>query len=334
MRKSKLFTLSIVAASLLTIIGCTKSEPTSSESAKARNIRLAYIMAPGGPSDEGAKKFKEIVEQKTNGKLTVSLYPSAQLGAERDVLEGLKIGSIDMTLTGDGAIGIYAPQYNALQVPFAIRNIDHLHKIFDGQIGKDLSSDLQKAVSATVLDYWDRGPRQLTAKKQISKPEDLKGVKMRVPEVPLYVEAWKAIGSSPTPIVLSELYTALQQGVVEAQENPLEVIATSHFNEVQSYIMKTDHIFGPYILWISDKILKDLPADQQKIIKDAAKEAGTFEKKLTADLEVKWEKELKDKGMKIVDVDKKLFEEKAKTLVEKFNKDWKPGLYEQIINTK
>jgi TRAP-type C4-dicarboxylate transport system substrate-binding protein len=130
------------------------------------------------------------------------------------------------------------------------------------------------------------------------------------------------------------LYSALQQGVVVSQENPLELIYTSHYNEVQSYIMKTNHVYLPYIFFISDRMFQGLTPDQQKIVQEAAIEAGKLEKKLTADSEKDFEDKLKAGGMKITDVDRKVFEDKVKPLVSKFEKDWKKGLYDQIISTK
>jgi TRAP-type transport system periplasmic protein len=342
---SMLATLAVVTSLALT--GCGSQASTSSKNSNssdnksstapapnAKTLRLAYIMAPGGPADDGAKKFKEIVEQKSNGSLKVSLNPSAQLGGEKDVMEALKLGSIELALTGDGPIGMFVPQYSALQMPYIFRDMDHLHKVLDGPIGKDLAADLLKTQASRVLDYWDRGPRMLTAKKEIKTPDDLKGVKIRVPEVPMSTEAWKAIGGSPTPIPLAELYNSLQQGLVVAQENPLELIYTSHYDEVQTYVMRTNHVYLPYIFSISEKVFQGLSPDQQKIVQEAALEAGKLEKKLTADSEKDFEQKLQAKGMKFVEVDRKLFEDKVKPVISKFEKDWKKGLYDQIVNTK
>jgi tripartite ATP-independent transporter DctP family solute receptor len=319
--------------------GSTANKDQASNDAKpdatgAKTLRLAYIMAPGGPADEGAKKFKEIVEEKTKGTLKVSLAPNSQLGAERDVMEGLKMGTVEMSLTGDAPIGMFAPKYAALQMAYVFRDMDHVHKVYDGPIGKDLEKELLKVEGARVLDYWDRGPRMLTAKKEIKTPDDLKGIKVRVPEVQMQTEAWKAIGANPTPIALGELYNALQQGMVDAEENTLELIDTGHYDEVQKYVMRTDHLYSPYFLFISDKVLSSLTPEQQKIVQDTAKEAGNVEKKLTADSEKTFEENLKKRGMKFVDVDRNLFVDKVKQVIPKLQSNWKEGLYDQIVNTK
>lgn len=310
------------------------SDASSGGSNESKTLRLAYIMAEGGPAHEGAKKFKEIVEEKTGGALKVVLAPNAQLGGERDVMEGLKLGSVEMALTGDGPIGMFAPQYAALQLPFAVRDVDHLDKVYNGEVGQGLADQILKGTGARVLDWWHRGPRRLTANLKVESPEDIQGVKMRVPEVPLFTTYWTEVGASPTPIPFAELYSSLEQGIVDAQENPLELIYTSHFDEVQDYIMNTNHFYGPYILSISDRIWGDLTPEQQDIVQSAAKEAGKLEKKLTADGEKEFEKLLKDAGVEFVDVDRKAFQEIANKVAEQMKDDWKEGLYEQIVNTK
>jgi len=328
----------ILVAMTVSLVGCgsSKTAATGDKSVKKTVIKMGYIFNTGGPADENAKFFKKLVEERSKGQLEIQLFPSSQLGNEGDMIDGITIGSVDMALTGDGPINMFVPEYAALNMPYAFRDLEHLQKVLNGPIGKEISDKIVEKKGARVLDWWTRGPRYLTANKEIKSPDDLKGIKMRVPELTVYTEAWKAMGAIPTPITFAELYSSLQQHVVDAQENPLELIYTSSFFETQKYLMKTKHVYGPYMLFISDKIMKSLPEDLQKIVTDSAKEAGQQEMKDTLKAEDKFLADLKAKGMTIVDVDANLFSDKIKDVPARLEKElkWKPGLYQAILDTK
>src|SRR5665648_381832 len=328
----------ILVAMTVSLVGCgsSKTAATGDKSVKKTVIKMGSIFNTGGPADENAKFFKKLVEERSKGQLEIQLFPSSQLGNEGDMIDGITIGSVDMALTGDGPINMFVPEYAALNMPYAFRDLEHLQKVLNGPIGKEISDKIVEKKGARVLDWWTRGPRYLTANKEIKSPDDLKGIKMRVPELTVYTEAWKAMGAIPTPITFAELYSSLQQHVVDAQENPLELIYTSSFFETQKYLMKTKHVYGPYMLFISDKIMKSLPEDLQKIVTDSAKEAGQQEMKDTLKAEDKFLADLKAKGMTIVDVDANLFSDKIKDVPARLEKElkWKPGLYQAILDTK
>lgn len=296
-------------------------------------LRLGYIMAEGDPGDLGAKRFEEIVEEETDGAIDVVPQANGILGEEQELWEGHDIGSVEMSLTGVGPISFFTPEYAGVQMYYAIRDTDHLDEVFNGEIGDEIESALLEAKGGRILDWWHRGARHVTSNKPIRTPEDLSGFKIRTPEGETYLRAWEAFGASPTPMALGELFTALEQGVVDGQENPLELIATQSFDEVQSHANLTGHQVAPYLLSISEQTWQSLCADQQEIIQDAALEAGEYEKGLVADSEEKWKQELADRGMTIVeDVDVEAFREIAAETAKTLEADglWQEGLYERI----
>jgi tripartite ATP-independent transporter DctP family solute receptor len=299
-------------------------------------IRLGHINAPGTTADRGANKFKELVEAKSKGRVKVQLFPNSQLGGENDMVDHIQMGSLEMEITGDGPINVFMPQYGALTMPYLFRDANHMLKVFRGPIGKKFSNDLAKAKGSIVIDYWLRGPRILVANKAIKTPNDLRGVKIRLPEMKVYIEVWNTLGANATTMAWSELYMALQQKVVDAAESPYDLIYGSSLYEVLKYVMRTQHVYGPYLVLIGEKFYKGLPNDVKKIVKNSIKEAGVFANKATLTSQDDLEKALKGKGMIIVNVDKKAFRDKLKGLPEKLEKqlNWKPGLYKRAAKVK
>ncbi|RMG80477.1 MAG: TRAP transporter substrate-binding protein, partial [Bacteroidetes bacterium] len=199
---------------------------------EARVFRLAYVMSPGGLVHQGALRFADLVAQKTDGAVTVKLYPGGQLGNERVLAEGLSLGISDGILTGAALIGWYAPEFGFVEAPFVFRDYDHLETAMSGTLGTKIKDKLRAHRHILPLANWYRGPRYLTTTdRPVKSPEDLAGLKLRVPELPVYIKSWKLFGANATPIPYPDMFMALKLGVVEGQENPLEVIYTSHLYE-------------------------------------------------------------------------------------------------------
>lgn len=316
----------------LILIQCSRCSGPRDENPGGREWKLAYVMSPGGAVHEAAEYFGQLVAEKTGGSSTLTLYPNAQLGRERELVEGLKIGSVDLVLTGPALIGWYAPEYGAIEAPFAFRSYEHLDAVLKGSVGKEIESVLEQRQSIKVLGYWHRGPRYLTTtNKVIRKPEDLRGLKLRVPELPTYIEAWRILGANPTPVPYSEMFIALKLGLVEGQENPLEVVYTSSLFEVQKYVMETEHLLSFYLLVMASRVFDNLPPEVQRAVQDAASEAGRFE----SDRMMQYEKEYRDRlwqeGMEFVKVDRDAFRSLVTAkLPSRFRQEWVPGLWESL----
>ncbi len=322
----------ILITAITVLTGCDTKTP---ENAGTRELKLGYVMKPIGAVHEGAKKFAELVETKTGGVLRIKIYDSGKLGKDRELAEGLTFGSVDLVLSGLASVASYIPEYEVLEAPFVFRDYEHLDHVVNGPIGKQAEVALVKAKGIRILDWWPRGPRYLTANKKITQPADLKGMKLRVPELPTYIEAWRILGANTTPITYTEIWTALKQGIVEGQENPLEVIYTDSFHEVQKYCMETQHLLGTYMLMASEALLKTIPPDQRKAIEEAAEEAGTYQTKLMHEFEADYVKKLKEEGMEFVPVDKQAFREPVlKELPKRFEGRWGKGLFARIQETK
>ena len=294
-------------------------------------LKLAYVMAPGGTVHEGALEFARLVEKNTGGKVKVKIYANGQLGNDRELNESLILGSVDMIITGTSVIGWYAPGYGAIEAPFIFRSYEHMNNVLNGSIGKEIESILQKK-GIHFLSYWLRGPRYLTTTNlKIKTPEDLRGLKLRVPELPTYIRSWSVFGANPTPLPYSDMFMALKQGVVDGQENPLEVIYTSHIYEAQKYIMETEHLLGVYIVEIGDQFYTKFSKENQDIIRDAVMKAEVFQNNLMKEYEMKYRSEIEASGTEFISVDRKAFESLALKVIPPYFKDiWVPDLFARI----
>ncbi len=294
-------------------------------------LKLAYVMAPGGTVHEGALEFARLVEKNTEGEVKVKIYANGQLGNDRELNESLILGSVDMVITGPSVIGWYAPGYGAIEAPFIFRSYEHLKNVLNSTIGKEIETILLKK-GIHFVSYWLRGPRYLTTTNlKIKSPDDLQGLKLRVPELPTYIRSWKVFGANPTPLPYSDMFMALKQGVVDGQENPLEVIYTSHIYEAQKYIMETEHLLGVYIVETGDQFYTKFSKKNQEIILDAVMKAEVFQNNLMKEYEMKYRNEIEASGVEFISVDRKAFEELAMKVIPPYFKDiWLPDLFERI----
>jgi len=317
-----LFLVFFLAITFLLVISAQAQKP----------IELAFALhtAPGGPDHAAVQKFKEMVESKSKNRLKVNIFPGAQLGGERDNLEQLKQGEVALTQSGDLTISLYAPEYGALIVPFVFPNVETVFKAWDGWMGKEIRKAAMAKGKVHIVGIQRRGSRMLTAKKEIRTPDDLKGVKLRVPEIPDWVTVWKEMGALPTVVAWPEVFGALQTGVVDAQENPLYLIYTTKLYEVQSHVMLTAHVHACFHWLMSDKVLSSLPKDLQEIVLNSAKEAAAYGDRITKEQEEDFKKKLAEKGMKVVAVDIKPFMAKAQPAIDKIRQKWAKGVFEEV----
>lgn len=302
--------------------------------ASATTLKLGHISS-SDPKDNwqaGSLRFAELVDQKTKGAVKVQVFPSSQIGNDRDMTEGMRIGSVDLGLIA-GVLSNFEPRMGLLEIPYIFRDTDHMRKVLNGPVGDELSKSLLKS-GIRVLGWWERGPRMLTANKPVKGLADVKGMKIRVPEIPVSVESWRAFGANPTPMAFGEVYSGLQQKVIDAQENPLAIIANAKLNEVQKYLMRTNHIYGYVALAMSEKNFQKLSPALQKAVLEAGKEATTFQNKIVWENEDLLAKDLAAKGMQFVDVNKQEFVNAAKQVQANYGAKLGKDLYDKIVNTK
>ncbi|MDI5984582.1 TRAP transporter substrate-binding protein [Halomonas sp. M4R5S39] len=263
---------------------------------------------------QAAVKFKEEVEANSDGRIEVQLYPNEQLGAEMDVINSIQLGTADMTITGE-SLQNWAPKAAMMAVPYAFRDAEHLHAAVSGEIGESIEAQITERANLVPLAWFERGPRHLTSNRPIEHPDDLDGIRLRVPNVPLFVDTWEALGARPTPMAFSEVFTSLQQSTIEAQENPLSLIESASFDEVQDYVNLTGHVRSWIYVVIGKDKLESMPEDLQEVIFEAADTMQAHEAELFAEDEERLRQDLEERGMEFVEVDIDAFTEKARPAV-------------------
>ncbi|WP_295363265.1 DctP family TRAP transporter solute-binding subunit [Succinivibrio sp.] len=307
----------------------------SAANAASVTLKLGHIAEPSNPYGMGADHFAELVKNYSNGDIEVQVFPSSQLGNQRDLVEGLTLGTVEMTLTGTAVLGNFAPEVSVFDLPFLFRDTDHAYKALD-TIGMDLCKKYVEPKGMITLAIWENGIRHMTNNKRpIKTPKDMEGLKVRVMEQPVYIELMKALKASPTPMAMSELYTALQKGVIDGQENPLSQIATKHFYEVQKYVSLTAHTYAPEVVLISKFAWDGLNDSQKEIISKAALETKDWQRQLCRDLEDKFAKTIVEGGAQINDdVDKQAFIDATKSVWEIYTKKFGNETVDAIVNVK
>ncbi|MDA3924916.1 MAG: TRAP transporter substrate-binding protein [Kiritimatiellae bacterium] len=321
----------IMGALLLTIFG-----GCGSKAEKPKIVRVAYAPGPSELLHRAAQQFAEKVKADSGGKLVVRLYPSGQLGNERELIEGLKLGSVDMTVTGLAIIGWYAPEYGAFEVPFLWRDYDHVNLVWNGPIGMEVRKVMQKRAGARLMQPWFRGPRYLTtSSRKVLSPDDLKGLKLRVPELEVYIKAWKAFGANVTPIPFTDIFMALKLGVVEGQENPLATIYANHLQEVQKYIMETRHLISFYVPAFGPSLDKRFTEEERNLLIEALDSSTAWHNLEVERAESEYRQKLEADGAEFVALDAEPFRKLAcERIPPQFEKVWKPGLYQRISESR
>lgn len=267
---------------------------------------ITIKFAHGMPPDEeealhrGVVIFKKMVEQKTAGQVKVDIYPANQLGKEREQFEGVKLGTIEMCMIAEGPMAGFFPEIMVVGIPYLYANEITAWRSLDGPFGKALFEEMRKKTGVRALGIGENGFRNFTNKvRPIKSPDDMKGLKIRTMENPAHMAMVKALGAGATPIAWGEVYMALQQGVVDGQENPVSVIEAMKFNEVQKYLTLDGHVYSILPILINDKFFMSLPPDIQKIIVDITKTVTTVQRGQNVKKVYDGVKSLQDKGMEV-----------------------------------
>jgi TRAP-type transport system periplasmic protein len=302
---------------------------------KAKTIRVAYAHGAGGTSEKAANDFIKYIADQTKGEYAVQVFPGGQLGGERDMVESQQMGSIEVGWYGGYLISNVAPEYGGpIDCPYVMRDVEHFRKVVDGPLCKAAYDKILQAKAIRHIAWTNRGPRYLTSNKAVTVPADLKGIKIRVPEMEAYLAAWKMLGATVVPMAFPEVFMALKQGTIDAQENPLELAVNNSFYEVQKFLNETGHIYTGFELAVSEKWFSALTPQTQKIVTDGIVMLCQNQDKYQAEDEAKLVTTLKGKGMTFNPVDKPKFQEALKDLPKQFSGKWKDGFYEQILNLK
>jgi tripartite ATP-independent transporter DctP family solute receptor len=286
--------------------------------AQTVKLTLGHGAAPDNPRNIAAVKFAEAVKAKTAGRIEIQVAHSAQLGDDAAMVTALRSGTLDISANSQGAIAAVVPEFAALGLPFLFADVAKAWGVMDGAIGKELA-DKAAAKGMVLLGLWDNGIRQMSnSKRAIKTPADLKGLKMRTPPDAVTIDIMQAMGADAQQIKFSELYVALQQGVVDGQENPLTNIASAKLYEVQKYISLTGHKYESTPFLMSKRSWDKLSDADKKAVHEAAAEATTLQRRLNKEVDDKLVAELKAKGTQVDTVERKPFVDACKPVYTKW----------------
>jgi tripartite ATP-independent transporter DctP family solute receptor len=293
------------AAAAAALLASIAFAPAIAQTTLKMNISLSQNSHYGVAIDTFARE----VEARTAGRYKVHNFYSGALGAERESIEAIQLGTLDLTVTSTGPVPNFVPDISILDIPFLFRDYGHARAVLDGPIGQDLLAKFP-AKGIQALAWGENGFRHMTnSKRPVNAPDDLKGLKMRTMENPVHIQAYKAFGIVPTPMAFTEVFTALQQGTVDGQENPVSVITSARLDQVQKYMTMTGHVYSPALILMNKAQWEKLSAADKRAFADAAKEAVKANRARIDDDERKAVADLRGKGMAIVEnIDKAKFQ--------------------------
>lgn len=315
-----IITGSILAGSLL----------VSSSALAVQTMQLAHNAAEGNPKWDASELFAELVEEKTDGEIVVDVGGNAQYGDDVEALTQMRLGSLAFSANSQGSTSGVVPQFAVLGLPFLFDSLPTAWRVMDGEVGDELKQ-LAEEQGLVLLALWDNGIRNISNNvRPIETPADLEGVKIRTPPDPVTVDIFEALGANPTPMNFSELYIALQQGVVDGQENPLMNIYSSKLHEVQEYISLTGHKYESTPLLMSKIIWDSLSPENQQAIQEAALEAGEFNRQASLEADENLRSAMEEAGVKFNEVEKAPFIEATQPVYDDWRKRY-PELVEMVV---
>ncbi len=310
--------------------------------AKTYEIKFSHVVSPNTPKGKAADFFAKRAEELTNGQVKVKVFPNSQLYTDAAVMKAMKFNNVQMAAPSFSKFTSLVRELQLFDLPFLFRDVDHLHNVMDGEVGQILK-DKVTAKGYVALDYWDNGFKHFSTNgEQLIKPSDAEGQKFRIMSSRVLEEQFKAVGAIPQVLPFSEVYSALQQGVVDGGENPLSNFYTKKFYEVQTSLTLSEHGYLGYLVVASDRFWNKLPDDIRKKVRQAMTEATEYERKLAAELESDFLKKVKEyseksgklKIYKLSADEKKVWNKAMSEIYPKFYDSIGKDLIEKAINTK
>lgn len=308
------------------------AENSSAASGDVLELKLAHTLDPANPTQLGAEFFADRLEELSGGTMKTTVYGNSALGDEGEIAEMQSYGdSVTFSVPSGQVLQNFSPAFYAVDFYFALEDYDQVWKFYDGEFGQYLKDSLD-GTGLVVTSFWDNGFRNLTTtNKEVHTVADIKNLKIRVMNAETHLAAWKAMGAAATPIAYSEVYSALQQGVVEGQENPLSNIIGSKFNEVQKYLIMTRHVHDVAPFIISGKAWDSWTDEQKAWVQQASDEAAEYMREKSVELTEENKKKLADEGMTVIDLtdeERQTFEDAVKDVPEQFKDKMGAEAYE------
>jgi tripartite ATP-independent transporter DctP family solute receptor len=313
----------LFALATLGLVGsCAANESGS------RVIRLGHIGYPDSPFDRGAQKFKELLEARMPGKVEVRVFGSAQLGEDKEMLEGLRLGTLEMHVPSSVLHSI-EPMFGIFDLPFLIEERRQVERIAEGALGERLREALADD-GLVLLGFWENGFRMITNNvRPVVRPEDLKGIRLRTPKDPERMKTFAAFGASPTAMSFGEVFSALKQGVIDGQENPLSQIVPGRFYEAQRYLSLSRHVYSPAYPVMSREYFDSLDEDLRRAILETAAEVGRFHRELGEKEDERLGKFLEER-MEVTEIDREAFAAAARPLYHEFEERFGADMVETV----
>ena len=338
MKKNRFLSLLLVSVLSTALIGCGTTaavKPEASDSTKKPSVtvKLSSTSSKGGAMYEGAMKFKELVEERSKGDIEVKVFPDGQLAKDLAAIDAHKTGSIQMSLPSTVMAQI-DPKFGVFDIPFLFKDAAAVSKFANGTMWKNDFQPLFEKYGMVGLGFWENGFRQITNNKRpINVPEDLKGMKLRVPESKLRVAMFKEFGANPATADFSEVFTALQQGVFDGQENPYVQIEAGRFAEIQKYLSITNHNYTPAYLVASKVWFDKLKPEQQELLKKAGADAGDYTREYGIKVEGELLEKFKKAGMVVNTADVAAFQAKTGPVIDLLKQSVDPAFVDKVVTT-
>lgn len=314
----KILTL-ITLVIVLFVAGCSSgdnnsvnnetSEPSSDNQASNSTEKIEFRVGTGNneehPHYKGIVKIKEVLDEEGDGRFDVQIFPNATVGDDREMIEGLQMGTLDATIPAVGVVSNFVSEFEILNFPFLFPNEEVADEVLGGPAGKELLDKLQEQDQGLIgVDYWEQGFLHLTNNShEVKTLDDINGLKIRSIENEIQLETLRALGANPTPMPWSELFTALQQGVVDGQQNPIANIYSAKFYEVQDYLTLTNHLYGPSIFLVSEIFWNKLSEEDQALVEKAIKAGNDEAKRIMRGENEKQLQEMEDYGLTVTELD-------------------------------
>lgn len=323
---------SLVACGGSTESAAPQGGSSAAPSGEVITLKLSHSLAPTHPYHLGSERFAELVDEYTNGQIKIDIFPSSQLGDERANIEDLQMGTLDIAVTSTGPLGNFCSNFLAFDLPYLFEGYEHAHAVLDGEIGQAMIAELEP-IGIIGGAFWENGFRNMTnSKTAIESPADCAGLKIRTMENQVHMDAYGELGIDPTPMAFSEVFTALQQGVIDGQENPTAVIYSNKLYEVQPYIAATQLVYSPTMLLFSKTVFDGLSAEHQEALLKAAKESAAYERECIESQEADQLAEMEKYGCTVTYPDVALFSAEMDAVYEKYTEQFGAEFIDSIRN--
>ncbi len=314
----------VVTIMVTFLTGCASETKTSNdetengESTKSIALRMSQASAADGAIGLSMERFSELINERTNGRYTINTFHNGQLGSERDNIEAVQMDNLDIAVVNQAPLSNFVPEIGAVDLPYVITSYEHADNVFLGEVGDEFLNRLANH-KIQGLTIWESGFRNLTnSKKEVNSVDDVKGLRIRVMENKIHQDLWRILGADPVAMAWGDAYTALQQGAIDGQENPATVIDKNNVGEVNKNMAITEHVYSTVFIIMSPKTWNALSAEDQKIFKEAAVEAGLYERKLSREMDQEAVSNLESMGVKVTYPDKQGFIDATEKIRKKY----------------